>query len=75
MTTQILLSKPYQSLDNAYLDAKNVSNDTGETFHIINTYGLGYEVVCNTWELDRNYYHGLNGKKMFFDFITTVRPK
>lgn len=75
MTAEILLSKPYQNADNALLDAQNVSNDTKETFHIIYTYGEGYEVVCEKWTLDRNYYHGIGGKKMFFDFITTVKPK
>lgn len=75
MTAKELTSKPYSHLDNAFLDAQSVSNETGETFHIIETHGIGFEVVPGAFVLDRLYYHGWEGRKMFFDLRTTVTPK
>ncbi len=75
MTREIILSKPYQIADNALLDAQTVSNETGESFKIIYTSGVGYEVVTNNFITNRLYYHGEGGKKMFFEVITEVHPK
>lgn len=75
MTSTQLLSKPYQSLDNAFLDAQTEANSTGESFRIIYTSGIGYEVVTMAFQIDRMYYHGEGGKKMFFDVKETVTPK
>ena len=75
MTSAELTGKPYKQLDNAFLDAQSVANSTGETFHIIYTHGIGFEVVPAGFVLDRLYYHSGEGQKMFFDFKETVTPK
>lgn len=74
MTIQQLTEKPYRELDNAFLDAQAVANQTGEAFHIIETHGIGFEVVPGTFVLDRLYYHDGEGRKMFFEFKETVYP-
>ena len=75
MTITQLTSKPYKHLDNAFIDAQRVANETGKSFHIICTHGIGFEVVPDTFVLDRLYYHEGDGSKMFFDYKETVHPK
>ena len=75
MNKETLLSKPYQHADNAFLDAQTVANELNESFNIIYTSGIGYEVVTKDFIIDRNYYHGFGGKKMFFELFTTVNPE
>jgi hypothetical protein len=74
MQKETLISKPYQHLDNAFLDAQNVANELNEEFIIIYTSGIGYEVVTTEFKTDRLYYHGIGGKKCFFDVVEKVLP-
>lgn len=74
MTIKQLTEKPYKQLDNAFMDAQSVANQTGEAFHIIETHGIGFEVVRDSFNLDRLYYHNGEGRKMFFDLKETITP-
>ncbi len=64
--------KFYHTQIEAESAAKDIIQETKETLNIINVYGEGYAVVTADWKLNRNYYHGDYGKKMFFDFVCSV---
>lgn len=68
-----LFAKPYRNLDNAFADASQYVKETGETVHIIET-TFGFEVVRNSFKMDRNYYHGNGGVKVFFTHIDSIEP-
>lgn len=55
-------------------DAAERALESQQPLHVINTHGYGYEVVTDAFDLNRTYYHGERGKKMYFTLIKTVYP-
>ncbi len=50
------------------------ANEFGQTLHLIEVYGHGFQIMSENFQLDRNYFHSPSGKKMFFQFIETIKP-
>lgn len=52
--------------------ARKKSIIESKSFIVIHTHGEGCEVCNSDFDLDRQYYHGEGGKKMFFTHIATI---
>lgn len=58
----------------AIREAIQIVKEKKATQRIIRIHGEGYAIVSYDFLLDRKYYHGEGGKKMFFSYVCTIEP-
>ena len=75
MNIEQLQTNRYLLLTDAVGYAQTASNQTKQTYKVIKVHGIGYRVVPETWDTNRLYYHGQEGRKMYFDLIDIIQPK
>lgn len=69
------MTKKYvPSLAEAEASAQSAANYLNTSVHLIYVHGEGYCARTPAFDLDRNYFHAVDGKKMFFDLVKTIKP-
>lgn len=61
------MNKYFKSFSQSFIEATKES-----PCHIIFVYECGFKIVEFSFDINRIYYHGENGKKMYFDPIVTL---
>ena len=75
MNIEQLKTARYLLLTDAVGYAQTAANQTKQIYKVIKVDSIGYRVVSETWDTNRLYYHGEEGRKMYFYLVDIIQPK